>query len=216
MDQNSDQHAELAQLYEKSLKEALERLDQIVAETKEMQTAAIEEIIRTKEERQKIVSSAEDIANDVLSAREKEMRSEIHRTLEIDYITKLLRAGRTRAEILSWLDTDEMVLRRVWTSLVGHNTADIDGIVSITQSGRGGTVFYILKEKRLHFYWEFGGNEVLALIFVPNDQTWEAQTGIPLSKRLEILTFVAQQVIRQRASGSIYRILDDVIEIVAV
>ncbi len=212
--QEQDQNAEFARLYEQSLKEALAGLDRIAAEAKEMQVAAVEEIIRTKAERSKIEASAESIANEVLAAREKEMVAEINRGLEVEYITKLLMAGRTRDEISAWLNLTKEAVQRVWTSLVGHHT-DTDGVVRIIQTGRGGTIIYTLQDKSIPFHWEFGSNEVLALIFIPNDQTWEAQTEIPLSKRMEILTFVAQQVIRQRASGSIYRILDDVIEIIA-
>jgi hypothetical protein len=213
MDHAADQNAEFAKLYEESLKEALEGLDRLAADAKEMQEKAVEEIIKTKAERKEIEASAGLIAYETLAIRQKQMEAEIRRTLEVEYITRLLRAGRTRDEIRKWLDLSESSIQNVWTSLVGFHTSDIEGIISITQTGRGGTIEYTVRDKTLSFHWEFGGGEVLALIFIPNALHWEAQTGISLSKRTGLLTWIAQQVIRQRASGSSFRILDDVIEI---
>jgi hypothetical protein len=47
--------AEFARRYEKSLRDALENLDRIAAETKAMQAIAADEIIKTQEERKKSV-----------------------------------------------------------------------------------------------------------------------------------------------------------------
>jgi hypothetical protein len=141
------------------------------------------------------------------------MQAEIRRVIETDHITKLLLAGRTITEISGWLNIDEAVVQRVRTAITGHDSK-FDGVVHISQSGRGGTISYILQEKKLDFHWEFGGGNTLALIFVPDQDTWEAQTGMPSSSRIEFLTFIAEQVIRQKASGHGFRIQDDVIAII--
>ena len=89
----------------------------------------------------------------------------------------------------------------------------LDAIVNIGQTGRGGTIHFIQGEKKVALYWEFGGGDTLALIFVPDEKTWEAQTGIPVERRMYTLEWIAEQVIHQKAEGRKYRIENDVIVI---
>lgn len=71
---------------------------------------------------------------------------------------------------------------------------------------RGGTIIYVEGELRIKFYHEMGGGKCKFYIDIPTAEQWEAQTGTPLSRREEILTFVAQTVQREQASSWRYEI----------
>jgi hypothetical protein len=71
---------------------------------------------------------------------------------------------------------------------------------------RAGTIIYVEGELRIRFYHEMGGGECKFYIDIPTAEKWEAQTGAPLSRREEILTFVAQTVQREQASSWRYEI----------
>lgn len=82
-----------------------------------------------------------------------------------------------------------------------------------TQNGRGGTITYREESICIHFDWEFGGGNCVAIVFVPTEAQWEKTTGLSLAKRLPILEFVAQQVVRDQAPTCRYEISDPWIEI---
>lgn len=86
--------------------------------------------------------------------------------------------------------------------------------VIYSQSGRGGTITYQDGETDIPLDWEFGGGNCVVIIFVPTEAQWEKATGLPLSERLPVLEFVAQQVIRDQAPSCRYEISDPWIEIV--
>jgi hypothetical protein len=66
-------------------------------------------------------------------------------------------------------------------------------------SFRGGSVIYIEGTKRLSFWQEMGGGDCQMYINIPSEKNWEKQTNTPLSKRREILLFVASTVKREQA-----------------
>lgn len=87
------------------------------------------------------------------------------------------------------------------------------GRVEYSQQGRGGTIFYHHGDRHIRFDWEFAGGNGVVIIFVPKPEHWEAHTRTPLSQRLEILEFVARQVVRDKAPSCTYRISDNFIDI---
>jgi hypothetical protein len=44
--------------------------------------------------------------------------------------------------------------------------------VVIEEKGRGGSIFYYEGLRSLTFYWEFGGADVVALVFGPSAEQW--------------------------------------------
>lgn len=82
-----------------------------------------------------------------------------------------------------------------------------------TQDGRGGSIYYKEGEVIIHFDWEFGGGNAVAIIYIPEVKYWEPRTGTPLSRRDEILAFLSEQVIRDRAPGCSYKIYSNSISI---
>lgn len=81
------------------------------------------------------------------------------------------------------------------------------------QSGRGGGITYCDGDTRINFDWEFAGGNAVVIIFVPSSADWESRTQTPLSDRRDILEFLAEGVIRDRAAGCRYEIGEDYIDI---
>lgn len=71
---------------------------------------------------------------------------------------------------------------------------------------RAGTIHYIEPGLQIDFPHEMGGGELHFSIDVPAEADWEQATGAPLARRDEIITFVAERVRMEKASGWRYRI----------
>lgn len=71
--------------------------------------------------------------------------------------------------------------------------------IEIKSSGRSGSVEYREGAGALSFYWELGGEEVVASIWVGDVPKWTAEYPWAVGRRREILERVAQEVIRQKA-----------------
>lgn len=80
-------------------------------------------------------------------------------------------------------------------------------------NGRCGSVIYKDDQGDIKFYYEFGGGKCVAIIFVPPVNDWTVQTKRNLSERNEILTFVAEQTIKDQSPNSYFEISENSIEI---
>ena len=76
--------------------------------------------------------------------------------------------------------------------------------VEISQSGRGGSIYYREGDNTISFGWEFALSPALALIFGTETKHWEHQHPWAAGRQKEIFEFVAEEVIRQKAPGSDY------------
>ncbi|TAE62039.1 MAG: hypothetical protein EAZ89_00100, partial [Bacteroidetes bacterium] len=85
--------------------------------------------------------------------------------------------------------------------------------LSYEEMGRGGLIRYHEGSLTLKFDWEFAGGNGVVIIFVPKPAFWQQHTGLPAERRQDVLEFVAERVIRDKASGCTYEISDDAIEI---
>lgn len=74
---------------------------------------------------------------------------------------------------------------------------------------RSGSVIYIDKDTRIEFSNEMGGGNCLAYISIPTEKEWEAQTNTPLSRRKDILEYVAAAVQAQQASNCYFEIKEN-------
>lgn len=99
----------------------------------------------------------------------------------------------------------------------GRDTAGVlaDARLSYASQGRGGQVVFTNRTTRFELYYEFGGGNCLALIYVPTEKEWQRATGMPVAERQRVLTFIARQVIADQTSfgRSRYEISDDCITI---
>jgi hypothetical protein len=87
-------------------------------------------------------------------------------------------------------------------------------VVTYTQEGRGGKIYYRDAGILIEFDWEFAGGNAVILFSIPEEKHWEAITKTPLSRREEILKFVANRVIADQAPGCRFEIYSNSISIV--
>lgn len=79
--------------------------------------------------------------------------------------------------------------------------------------GRGGYVIYKDGHNDIKLFFEFGGGNCVAIIYVPTIKEWTSKTNRPLKERLAILTFVANQAICDQSPNGYYELSDTCIEI---
>lgn len=87
------------------------------------------------------------------------------------------------------------------TRLPGSSGGPKDWSLIIEEQGRSGTVNYREAAGSIPMSWEFGGADVVAIIYFENESTWRQRYPWAVERRVEILRRVADEVIRQRAPG---------------
>lgn len=70
-----------------------------------------------------------------------------------------------------------------------------------SSDGRSGHVHYMSNEASFAMYYEFGGGNCVAGILIPSPEKWEEETGLPLSRRDEVLDFIGLRVVRDQVTG---------------
>ena len=71
--------------------------------------------------------------------------------------------------------------------------------VEVVQSGRSGSVNYHEPSGCISFYWEFGGDDTVAIIWTGDVALWSSRNAWAVERRREILERVAHEVVRQKA-----------------
>ena len=79
--------------------------------------------------------------------------------------------------------------------------------INIKTEGRSGKVQYIegslFKKNTCEFYWEFGGPNVVAIIWFPKtDAEWDQKYPWAAGRRMEIVRDMVEQVRKQQAPSS--------------
>lgn len=86
--------------------------------------------------------------------------------------------------------------------------------VRVHNQGRAGTVTYeerLPQLRRLHFAHEIAGGPWHWAVTVPTPARWQAETGLPLAERDELLRFVAESLQRSQGPHWAWTLTDDTI-----
>lgn len=83
--------------------------------------------------------------------------------------------------------------------------------VQFSNTGRSGQVTYNGAEGRFSLYFEFGGNDVVAIINVPGREQWLERTGIALEHRERILNHIGQVAVNTQTKKGWYTFQGDAI-----
>lgn len=75
------------------------------------------------------------------------------------------------------------------------------GKVTITVEGRSGDVRYSEQDDSVTGWWEFAGGDAVAIVSMGSASIWHTQHPWAVDRRVAILRRVADEVIRQKASG---------------
>jgi hypothetical protein len=76
-----------------------------------------------------------------------------------------------------------------------------DATLAFTSEGRGGTVRYRDHRTAFDMWWEFALPPAVVIIGVASGDTWERDTGIPLSERDRTLAWIADRALRDQVSS---------------
>ena len=79
--------------------------------------------------------------------------------------------------------------------------------------GRGGYVIYKDEHGEIKLFFEYGGGNCIAIIYVPSTNEWTNKTKRPLTQRQTVLAFVAEKSIKDQAPNCYYVLSDICIEI---
>jgi len=71
--------------------------------------------------------------------------------------------------------------------------------VEVVESGRSGSIEYRESAGCISFYWEFGGGDTVAIIWVGDLALWGTRYPWAVDHRRAILEKVAHEVVRQKA-----------------
>lgn len=73
--------------------------------------------------------------------------------------------------------------------------------VTITEEGRSGSVLYEEAGHRICGWWEFAGGDAIAIVNMGSAQEWRSGQAWAVERRAEVLRFIAEEVVRQKATG---------------
>lgn len=82
------------------------------------------------------------------------------------------------------------------------------GKIKIVQKGPSGTVQYtegLFKKNVCEFYFELSGGDIVATIWFPAEDTWDAKYPWAVGRQKEIIENVAKEVQRTQAPSSTIR-----------
>ena len=97
------------------------------------------------------------------------------------------------------LPNEDLILR---DELITKTFNKIMREVKYENQGRGGYAIFIEGFKSIKFEMEYGGGDCIFIVYIPSKEKWEAQTDFPLEEREDIVTFVADRVLRDQTSSS--------------
>lgn len=85
--------------------------------------------------------------------------------------------------------------------------------VTFVSLGRAGTVEYHDQLGTVRLDYEFGGGDCVAFIFLPTEKEWSMHWNRSVDSREAIMTFLAEETIRQKAPNCYYKMSEKFIEI---
>ncbi len=203
-----------ANVFQQSMQAALANVDKVQEDARKAHEKAIEMQIAAKEEIHRIELEAETISSEFIGKHRKEFETRLRDDILFSIVRKLILFGMSSNDIMEQLEVSDKMMADLWKN-IGFSKLGKTHVahVAYEEQGRAGNVIFYREDIMLKFWYEFGGGLSLAFINVPKAENWKAETGLPLDDRLPILNFIGERVIRDKAEGYKYEILDDSINI---
>lgn len=79
--------------------------------------------------------------------------------------------------------------------------------------GRSGYILYKDTDTEFRLFFEMCGGDCIVAVCIPTIDEWISKTNKPLSERINILTFIAKQLIKDQAPNCTYILSDRFIEV---
>jgi hypothetical protein len=218
----AQQQETFAAMMEQTMKNALGGIDQgTAALEKERKRIEVEldaaQALRTKAERE-----GEKMAAESFEKHRREYEEAIRTALLRDLTRLHIESARTTPDIIKWLDVDRAFverIREVVNRVDKFHSKDspapkLEGNPKLrfVDEGRSGVIYFESRVGSFDMWWEMGYG-ALAIVAVPSSNEWELKTGMPREKRLEVLNFIGDEILRRQTSNGSFIIGDDVITI---
>ena len=204
-------------LMEKAYKDALDAADAIKALAEADREAASKELDAAKAARQVVEAETEKIVETYFEERRAQLIAFTQNELLRQLALKHLEAGKKAEDIALWLDVPLDFVTKIEAMKFRFNNpltkktplqkqAEALGNARLRYhtEGRGGTVYYESDAGKFDMWWEFGGGDAIAIINIPSEKHWEAQTNMHIDKRAAVLNYIGDQVVQDQASGNGY------------
>ena len=199
------EYAEGAALLQKTMQDALANLDKIKEELRIEQEKAIVMQLAAQDELKQIQRDAERLATDAYLAKMNEHIADLRRDIYIDTLQKLILAGIPSDKLQLALEVPADILSKVWFDIGFEKMNErYIGHVGYKSIGRGGKVILYRNDRTVQFDYEFGGGDAVAIVYIPTEEHWVSQTGIPIEERNETLTFLAKRILRDQVPDGKY------------
>ena len=217
---NQDQFSEAIQ---KAYKDALAGADAITANAALIRSEAEKELDAAKEARRIAEAEGERMAEEYFEKACVQLK-ETAVTERLRNLTRAhLEAGKPPEEICAWLGVEpgfveaiSEVLDRVaalrTTSSSSRRPAGQPSL-RYQNCARGGTIWYEDGTSKFDMWWEFAGGDALVIVDIPPPDKWEVRTKLSLDVRMEVLTFIGENVVADHASGVSFLIGENVLTI---
>lgn len=143
------------------------------------------------------------------------VEADLREQLERQYAERLLRNGLSPSEVAALLDMPDQQITDI-AQRVGYRFVPIPGTsdmlsarVGYENHGRGGYMTLYWGAHHHRFWFEIAATPALLLIEVPTEAQWEAQTGIPLQQRSQVLQFLGERLVADEMPDHWFRIEPD-------
>ena len=214
---------QFSQEIEQAFRNALAGADAITANAALIRCEAEKELDAAKGARRLAEAEGERIAEEYFA----KARTQLMETAVTERLRQLTRehleAGESPEDICAWLDVEpafveaiQVVIARVTAFRADHpETRRPEGNPTLRyqNSGRGGTFWYENGPITFDMWWEFAGGDALVIVDIPPPERWEARTKLPLAVRMNVLTFIGENIVAKHASGGSFLIGDNVLTI---
>jgi S-adenosylmethionine/arginine decarboxylase-like enzyme len=200
-------YAQAGEVFRKTMEEALANIDVVNANLRKEQEKAIDMQIAATDELHRIEREAHQISEAYIEKHRKEYLAQLREEILLEVTRKLILEEVPSDKLKSALELPPKILADAWHYIGFDKLDDIHvAHVAYNSQGRSGTVIFYRNDLTLHFPFEFGSGDTLAMIEVPTPENWEKETKTSLADRMVILEFIARRVIRDQASDCNYLI----------
>lgn len=216
------QQESFAAMMEQTMKNALGEIDQGTIKLEKERKRLEAELDAAKELRNKAELEGEKMLAESFEKHRRKYEEAIRTSLLRDLTRLHIEGGKTTADIMKWLVVERKFveqIRAVVERVDKFHSADRpvpkpEGNPSIrfVDKGRSGVIYFESNVGSFDTWWEMGYG-ALAIVAVPSLTEWELKTGIPREKRLDVLNFIGEEIVRRHTYNGSFIIGDQVITI---
>lgn len=200
--------AEFSNAMEQVYKEALRNADAIIVNAERIRAQAQQELEAANEKVMSLKKEGEKLTQQYFEEYQDQIREAIRLETLRNLTKRHIEAGKKLEDISCWLDVTLEFIQAINVTLsnVGHSANKTSlpavGKLRYENNGSGGSIYFQNERTSFSMWWEFAGEDAVAIVAIPSVQQWQQQTHLPLSERDSVLNFIGEQVVKDQLSGN--------------